>query len=100
VSNCATTRTINGEIEARGGCLPQARTQERLEDDREAVKSQVNGGRLRLHGKHSGEHGSGNTEGLGVNRGVSRVADGEAELTGATDATGTQRWSRNGGGLR
>jgi hypothetical protein len=64
------------------------------------VKSRVDGGGFRLHGKHSGERGLGNLEGLGANRGVSRVADGEAELTGATDATGTQRWARNGGGLR
>jgi hypothetical protein len=46
VSNCATTRTINKEIEAQGGCLPQARTQDRLEDGGEAVKSRVNGGGL------------------------------------------------------
>jgi hypothetical protein len=92
------TRAMNGEIEARGGCLPQAQTQERLEDGGEAVKSQVDGGGLRLHGKHSGEHGPGKPEGLGANRGVSRVADGEAELTRAMDATQAQRESRNGGG--
>jgi hypothetical protein len=84
------TRTINREIGARGGCLPQARTSERLED----------GGGLQLHGKHSDEHGPGKPEGLGANRGVSRVADGEAELTWTTDATGTQRRLWNGCGLR
>jgi hypothetical protein len=63
-------RTINREIEAKGGCLPQARTQERLEDGREAVKSWFDDDRLHLDGKHSGEHGSGNPEGLGANRGV------------------------------
>jgi hypothetical protein len=83
----------------RVGCLPQAQTQERLEDGGEAVKSRVDGGGLRLHGKHSGECGLGKPEGLGANRGVSRVADGEAELTGATEATWTQRRSQNGGGL-
>jgi hypothetical protein len=55
VSNCVTTRTINGEIEARGGCLPQARTQERLEDGGEAMKPRVDGGGLRLRKKCSGE---------------------------------------------
>jgi hypothetical protein len=89
---------MNGEIEARGGCLPQAQTQERLEDDMEAVKSWVDGGGLRLHRKHSGECGLGKPEGLGANRGVSRAADGEAELTGAMDATRAQRESRNDGG--
>jgi hypothetical protein len=90
MSNCATTRGINGEIEARGGFLPQAQTQERLEDDGEAVKSQVDDGGLRLHGKHYGEHGPGKLEGLGENRRVSRATDGEAELTRATDATRAQ----------
>jgi hypothetical protein len=67
---------------------------------RGAVKSSVDGGRLRLHGKHSGEHRLGKPERLGANRGVSRVADGEVELTGATNATGTQRRSQNDGGPR
>jgi hypothetical protein len=93
-------RTINREIGTRGGCLPQARTQERLEDGGEAVKSRVDGGGLRLHGKHSGERGPGNPERLGANRGVSQVAGGAAELTEETGATRAQRRSRNGGGLR
>jgi hypothetical protein len=59
------TRKINREIEARGGCLPQAQTQERLKDGGEAVKSWVDGGGLRLHGKHSSERGLGNPKGLG-----------------------------------
>jgi hypothetical protein len=88
---------MNGEIEARGGCLPQAQTQERLEDGREAVKSWVDGSGLRLHGKHSSERGPGKPEGLGVNRGVSRATDGEAELTMATDTMRAQRESRTGG---
>jgi hypothetical protein len=41
--------------------------------------------------KYSGERGPGEPEGLRANRGVYRVADGEAELTEATDATGAQR---------
>jgi hypothetical protein len=80
VSNCATTRTINGEIEARGGCLPQARTQERLEDDGEAVKPRIDGGGLRLHGKHYDERKPDKPKGLGVNQGVSRATRGAAEL--------------------
>jgi hypothetical protein len=54
---------INGEIEARGGCLRQTRTQERLEDGGEAVRTCVDGDGLLLHGKHSGEHGSGKPRG-------------------------------------
>jgi hypothetical protein len=42
-------------------------------------------------GKYSGERGLGEPEGLGANRGVSRVADGEAELTEATGVAG-DRW--------
>jgi hypothetical protein len=72
------------------------RTQERLEDSGEAVKSRVDGGGLRLRKKCSGERGLDELEGGRMNRRVSRVANDEAELTGATDATGTQRQSRNG----
>jgi hypothetical protein len=64
------------------------------------VKSRVDDGELRLHGKHSSECGLGNLEGLGANRGVSRVAVGEAKLTEAIDATGTQPRSWNGGSLQ
>jgi hypothetical protein len=42
-------------------------------------------------GKYSGERGPGEPKGLGANRGVSRVADGEAELTEATSATGARQ---------
>jgi hypothetical protein len=84
----------------RGGCLPQAQTQERLGDGGEAVKSQVDGGRLRLLGKLSGERGPGKPEGLGVNRGVSRVVGDAAELTKGTSATRAERRSRNDDGLR
>jgi hypothetical protein len=63
VSNCATTRIINGEIEVRGGCLPQVRTQERLEDGGEAVEPRVDGGGLRLRKKCSSERGPGKPEG-------------------------------------
>jgi hypothetical protein len=87
------------ELSAQGGCLPQARTEERLEDGGEAVNSRVDGDRLWLHVKHSGERKPGNPEGLGVNRGVSRVAGDAAELTEAIDATGIQRRSCNGGDL-
>jgi hypothetical protein len=52
---------------------------------------------LWLHGENAGEHGPGETEGLGANQRVSRVAGEEAKLTEATDATdarrrGTERW--------
>jgi hypothetical protein len=41
-----------------------------------------------------------NQRGERTNRRVSRAAGDVAELTGATDATGTQRRSQNGGGLQ
>jgi hypothetical protein len=84
--------TINGEIEARGGCLPQARTQERLEDGGEAVKSRVDDGGLWLHGKHSGERGLGNLEGLGRTEGCPEL------LTARRNSPGERtRWGLNGG---
>jgi hypothetical protein len=46
---------------------------------------------LRLHWESSGERRPGGPEGLGVNRGVSRVTDGEAELTEATGAARARR---------
>jgi hypothetical protein len=47
-------------------------------------------------GKHSGERGPSKPKGKKANQVVSRVADGKAELTEATDVTGTQRRSWNG----
>jgi hypothetical protein len=58
---------------------------ERLENGREAEKSWVDGGGLRLRKKCSGERGLGKTKMKRANRGVSQVADDEAELTEATD---------------
>jgi hypothetical protein len=51
------------------------------------VKPRVDDGGLQLHGEDSGECGPSKPEGLRANREVSRVADGEAELTEATGAT-------------
>jgi hypothetical protein len=84
------------ELRAWEGFLPQARTQERLEGGREAGKSQVDGGGLRLRKKCSGERGPGKTKRERANRGVSRVADGEAELTEATNEEWDRRRSQNG----
>ena len=66
-------------------------TQGRLSDAGDAGKPRVDGGGLRLHGDVSDERGPGEPEGLGANQGVSRVADGEAELT---EAMGTVRGRR------
>jgi hypothetical protein len=44
---------------------------------------------LRLHGEDTGERGPGKLVGLGANRGVSRAADEEAELTEAVHAVET-----------
>jgi hypothetical protein len=72
------------------------RTQERLGDGRDVVKPQVDGGGLRLRKKCSGERGPDELEQKRANQGVSRVADGKAELTEVTDAAaafGERRWS-------
>jgi hypothetical protein len=59
-------------------------------------KSRVDDGGLRLRKKCSGERGPGKTERERANRGVSQVADGEAELTEATDGERARRRSQNG----
>jgi hypothetical protein len=64
---------------------------ERLDDGGDAVKPRVDGGGLCLHEEDSGERGPGKLEGLGANREVSGVADGEAKLTEPTGATGARR---------
>jgi hypothetical protein len=69
---------------------------ERLENGREAEKSWVDGGGLRLRKKCSGERGLGKTKMKRANRGVSQVADDEAELTEATDGGRARRRSQNG----
>jgi hypothetical protein len=63
------------------------------------VESQVDGGGLRLRKKCSGERGPGKLERERTNHRVSRVVGDATALTEATDATGTQRRSWNGGGL-
>jgi hypothetical protein len=59
-----------------------------LGDGGDTRKPRVDGGGLWLHRSDSGERGPSEPEGLRANRGVSRVADGEAELN---DATGVAR---------
>jgi hypothetical protein len=51
---------------------------------------------LRLRKKRSGERGPGKPERGRANQRVSRVADGKAELTEATDGTRARRQSQNG----
>jgi hypothetical protein len=51
--------------------------------------------RLRLHGEESCERGPNELEGLGTNRGVSRVAVEEAELIEAVGAAETPRRPQN-----
>jgi hypothetical protein len=94
------TRTVTDELRAWEGCLPQERTEERLEDGGEAVKSRVDGGGVRLRKKCSSERGPDEPEKERTNRRVSRAAGGAAELTEAMDTAGTQRRSRNGDGPR
>jgi hypothetical protein len=62
-----------------------------LERWRKVGKPRVDGGGHRLQGEVSGERGVGEPEGLEANRGVSRVADGEAELTKAMGAAFARR---------
>jgi hypothetical protein len=76
------------------------RTPERLGDGGAAVEPRVDDGGLWLRKKCSGERGPGKPGREKANRRVSQVAGDAAVLTRATDATGTQRRSRNGGGLR
>jgi hypothetical protein len=75
-------------------------TLERLRDGEGAVEPRVDDGELRLRKKCSCERGPGKPQREKANRRVSRVAGDAAVLTKAMDATGTQRRSRNGGGLR
>jgi hypothetical protein len=96
VSNCAMTRVINGEIEVRGGCLPQAQTQERLGDGGEAVEPRVDGGGLWVRKERSGERGPGKPGREKAHRRASRVADGEAELNEARDGVRALRRVQNG----
>jgi hypothetical protein len=75
----------------RGGCSPREETLESRSNDRDAGTPRVKGGGAPAARENSGEHGPGGPEGLGANRGVSRVADGEAELTEATGAARARR---------
>jgi hypothetical protein len=75
-------------------------TQERQEDDGEAVKSRVDDDGLRLRKKCSGEHGPDELEGERTNQRVSRAAGDAATLTEGTSVMRTQRRSRNDGDLR
>jgi hypothetical protein len=87
------------ELRAREGCSPRVQTPERLGDDEGAVEPRVDGGGLQLRKKCSGERGPGKPRREKANRRVSRVAGNATVLTEATDATGTQRRSQNGGCL-
>jgi hypothetical protein len=60
------------------------------------VKPRVDGGRASTARWRSGEHEKIEIEGEEMNRGVSRVAGVEAELTGATNMAGTRRRPQNG----
>jgi hypothetical protein len=61
----------------------------RLNGGRDTIKPRVDGGGLRLHVRAKRDRG-----GRG-DRGVSRFAGIEAELTGAMNTAGTRRWLRN-----
>lgn len=99
-SNRAKDRETNGEIRAWGGCSPREESLECLSNDgtQGDLRSMTVG--LRLQGENIDEHGPGETEVLGANQRVSRVAGEYAELTEATDATDARRQPRNGGGSR
>jgi hypothetical protein len=60
------------------------------------VEPRVDGGGLQLRKKRSGERGPGKSERGRANQRASRVADGEAELTAATDGAWSRRRSQNG----
>jgi hypothetical protein len=69
------------------------RTPERLRDGGGAVDPRVDDGGLRLRKKCFGVRGPGTPGREKANRRVSRVADGEAELTEATDGPRARRRS-------
>jgi hypothetical protein len=60
------------------------------------VEPWVNGDKLWLHKKRSGEHRPGKSERGRANQRASRVADGKAELTAAMDGARARRRSQNG----
>jgi hypothetical protein len=93
VSNCAGIGVILGEIKAWEGCSPRVQTPRRLGNGGAAVEPRVDDGELRLHKKRSGERGLGKPGREKANRRVSRVTDGEAELTEATDGARARRRS-------
>jgi hypothetical protein len=55
---------------------------------------------IRLYGENDGEREPGETEGLGANQRMSRIAGEEAELTEATDVADARRRPRNGRRIR
>jgi hypothetical protein len=72
------------------------RTPGRLGNGGGAVEPRVKGDELRLHKKRSGECGPRKSESGRANQRVSRVTDGEAEFTAATDGVWARRRSQNG----
>jgi hypothetical protein len=60
------------------------------------VEPRVDGDGLQLRKKRSGERGPGKSERGRANQRASRVADGEAELTAATNGARARRRSQNG----
>jgi hypothetical protein len=89
-------RAVTTELRAQEGFSPQVRTPERLGNDEGEVEPRVDGGGLRLRKKCSRERGPGKPGREKASRRVSRVADGEAELTEATDGARARRRSQNG----
>jgi hypothetical protein len=87
---------ILGEIKAWEGCSPRVRTLGRLENGgvRWSLGSTAVG--LWLPKKRSGERGPGKPERGRENQRVSRVADGKAELTEATDGARARRRAQDG----
>jgi hypothetical protein len=89
----------NGRIKGTRRLLTSSANFEALGGRWGAVEPWVDGGRLQLRKKCFGECRPGKPGREKANRRVSRVAGDAAVLTEATDATGTQRRSRNGGSL-
>jgi hypothetical protein len=89
--NYADTRAVTSKIRAWEGFSPRVQTQGRLSDGGDTGKPRADGGGLRLNGEVSGERRPGEPEGLGADRGVSQVANDEAELIEATGAARARR---------
>jgi hypothetical protein len=90
-----TTEGRQGENRGGVGWLPREKALGPLNGYRGTTRSWVDGGGAAAMWRKTGERGWRETEGEGANRGVSRVADIEADLTEAINTVRTRRRPQN-----